>query len=298
MYTSHFGLTRKPFSLTPDPDYLYLSPRHKKALTILEYGLMSQAGFTVITGDIGSGKTTLINHILDNIGDDFTVGLISNTHAALGELLTWVLAAFGVTTQVENKAQRNQLLVLFLQKLRTKKRRAVLIIDEAQNMSIETLEELRLLSNVNRGADVILQIILVGQPELVKKLKAPELVQFAQRVSVAFHLTPLNYEQTKKYIYHRLTVSGGEEDIFTRSACAAVYYFSGGVPRLINNICDLSLVFTLADDDKNVSLQTIISVVKEKKAAGIIPLMNRQNEERKKIRKLILEFHSIDLEKI
>lgn len=288
MYTSHFGLKKKPFSLAPDPEYLYLSPLHKKALTVLEYGLMSQAGFTVITGEIGSGKTTLIHHLLNNIDDDFTVGFITNTHVAQGDLLTWVLSAFDVNVTGENKAQRNQLLVKFLRQLHANQRRAILIIDEAQNMDLDTLEELRLLSNINSASDLILQIVLVGQPELIKKLKQPELLQFAQRVSVAFHLTPLSYEQAEKYIYHRLKIAGGSSEIFTRPACLAVYYFSGGVPRLINNICDLSLVFALAEDEKQVSLQTVIDVVKEKRASGIVPLVAMESGERQKIRELIL----------
>jgi len=298
MYTSHFGLTKKPFSLAPDPDYLYLSPRHKKALTILEYGLMSQAGFTVITGEIGSGKTTLIQHVLNNIDDDVVIGLITNTHATLDDLLSWVLTAFDINVEGENKAQRNQLLVNFLRQLQASQRRAVLIIDEAQNLDLETLEELRLLSNINTGSDVLLQIVLVGQPELVEKLKKPELIQFAQRVSIAFHLTPLDYEQAEKYIVHRIKIAGGSDELFTPSACAAIYYFSGGVPRLINNICDLSLVFTFADDEKQVTLQTVIDVIKEQKSGGITPMSAKKGEDIKKIRETILESDKVDLEKV
>ncbi len=298
MYTSHFGLTKKPFSLTPDPDYLYLSPCHKKALTILEYGLMSQAGFTVITGEIGSGKTTLVHHLLNNLENEFSVGLLSNTHTDLGDLLTWVLAAFGINVEAENKAQRNQLLVDFLHQLQASQRRAVLIIDEAQNMSLETLEELRLLSNVNDGREVILQIVLVGQSELAEKLKKPELIQFAQRVSIAFHLTPLSYEQTEEYIYHRLAIAGGKAELFSKTACAAIYYFTNGVPRLINNICDLALVFAFAEDEKSVSLQTVIDVIKEKKSGGIVPISPKSGSDSEMIRKSILESDKIDLEKV
>jgi len=296
MYTDHFGLTKKPFSLAPDPDYLYLSPRHIKALTILEYGLMSQAGFTVVTGEIGSGKTTLIHHLLNSLDDEFSVGLITNTHIALGDLLTWVLAAFGINVEGENKTQRHQLLVDFLRQLYTSQRRAVLIIDEAQNMSLETLEELRLLSNINNGSEVILQLVLVGQPELAEKLRRPELTQFAQRVSIAFHLTPLSYEQTEKYIHHRLVIAGGKVDLFGKNICAAIYYFSDGVPRLINNICDLALVFAFADDEKTVSLQTVIDVIKEQKAGGIVPMSIAKGSDSERIRKSILESDQVDLE--
>jgi len=298
MYTDYFGLTKKPFSLAPDPDYLYLSPRHIKALTILEYGLMSQAGFTVVTGEIGSGKTTLIQHLLNNLDDEFSVGLITNTHIALGDLLTWVLAAFGINVEGENKTQRHQLLVDFLRQLHASQRRAVLIIDEAQNMSLETLEELRLLSNINNGSEVTLQLVLVGQPELAEKLRRPELIQFAQRVSIALHLTPLSYEQTEKYIHHRLAIAGGQVDLFSKNVCAAIYYFSDGVPRLINNICDLALVFAFADDEKTVSLQTVIDVIKEQKSGGIVPMSSSKGSDSERIRKSILESDKVDLEKV
>ena len=297
MYTEHFALTKKPFALTPDPDFLYLSPRHKKALTILQYGLMSQAGFTVVTGEIGSGKTTLISHLLNHIEDDCTVGLITNTHSSFGDLLTWVLAAFDIKTIVEDKAQRYQLLVDFLKQQFAKQRRAVLIVDEAQNMDLQTLEELRLLSNINSGSEIMLQLVLVGQPELVDKLRSPELIQFAQRISIEFHLTPLNYEQTEKYIYHRLKVVGGSLGLFTKTACAAVYYFTGGVPRLINNICDLAMVYAFAEDEETIELQTVLDVVKEKQAGGIVPLKAVQNDDAKIIVELIKKQESIDLTK-
>ncbi len=298
MYTSYFGFTKKPFTLSPDPEFLYLSPKHKKALTILQYGLKSQAGFTVITGAIGAGKTTLIRHTLKTMDEECEVGLITNTHAAFGDLLTWVLAAFDIKEKGQDKAERYQIFVDFIRKQHELQRRVVLIVDEAQNMDLQTLEELRLLSNINVDQDVVLQLVLVGQPELVDKLKAPELIQFAQRISVEYHLTPLNYEETKKYICHRLLTVGGNSWLFALSACAAIYYFTDGVPRLINNICDLSLLFAFAEDKENVSLQTVIDVVKEKKVGGIVPLYDKQGKEMEMIRKIILDKDNIDLEKI
>ena len=298
MYTSFFGLVKKPFSLTPDPEFLYLSSNHKKALTVLKYGLMSQAGFTVITGAIGAGKTTLVRHILNTMGEDCDVGLISNTHSAFGDLLTWVLSAFGVEHDARDKAERYQNFVKFIEQQYNKGHRVVLIVDEAQNMDLQTLEELRLLSNINVGQDVMLQIVLVGQPELLEKLQAPELTQFAQRVSVGYNLNPLNLEETKKYIYYRLLIAGGSTQLFTPSACLAIYYFTTGVPRLINNICDLSLLYGFAEDEKIVSLQTVIEVIKEKKIGGITPLNGQKGEVFEKIRKNILDKSGVDLGKV
>ncbi|MCF6203632.1 MAG: AAA family ATPase [Methylococcaceae bacterium] len=298
MYTSFFGLVKKPFSLTPDPEFLYLSPNHKKALTVLKYGLMSQAGFTVITGAIGAGKTTLVRHILNTIDEESIAGLISNTHTAFGDLLTWVLSAFNIEHDARNKAERYQKFVEFIQMEWAKQRRVILIVDEAQNMELQTLEELRLLSNINVGQDAVLQIVLVGQPELLTKLQAPELIQFAQRVSVGFNLSPLNFQETKKYIYYRLLIAGGSTQLFTPSACSAIYYFTTGVPRIINNICDLSLLFAFAEDEKIVSLQTVIEVIKEKKIGGITPLDGRKGKAYEEIRKNILANDKIDLELI
>lgn len=298
MYTSFFGLTKKPFSLTPDPEFLYLSPKHKKALTILKYGLMSQAGFTVITGAIGAGKTTLIRHVLNVIDDNCEVGLITNTHAAFGDLLTWVLSSFGIEHHSQDKAGRYQIFVDFVHEQYEQQRRVILIVDEAQNMEIQTLEELRLLSNINVGQDVMLQLVLVGQPELIDKLKAPELVQFAQRISVGYDLQPLSFEETKKYIYYRILIAGGSAQLFTPHACAAIYYFTGGVPRLINNICDLSLLFAFAEDEKIISLGIIVDVVKEKKLSGIMSVCSHNGAIFDKIRATILEKDNVDLEGI
>ena len=269
MYTKFFGLIKKPFSLSPDPTFLYLSPKHKKALTTLKYGLVSQASITVITGDIGSGKTTLIMTVLAKVENQCTVGLITNTHSSFGDLLTWVLASFNIPHETKNKAERYQIFANFLSEEHKKQRRVILIVDEAQNMDIETLEELRLLSNVNIADHIKLQMILVGQPELVDKLNQPELVQFAQRISIEYHLKPLNFEETQNYIVHRLQIAGGDPGIFTEAATATVFYYTEGVPRLINNICDLAMVFAFASESRKVSWKTIIEVVNERKTGGI-----------------------------
>lgn len=269
MYTKFFGLTKKPFSLIPDPSFLFLSPKHKKALTTLQYGLVSQAGFTVITGEIGSGKTTLVRSLLNKLSSDCEVGLITNTHSAFGDLLTWVLAAFKIESSATNKAERYQAFVDFITQKNETDKRVVLIVDEAQNMDIQTLEELRLLSNINVSQDIMLQLVLVGQPELVEKLNRPELVQFSQRISIEYHLQPLNYKETEQYIHYRLKVAGSKDIIFHPPACAALYYYSGGIPRLINNLGDLALVFAFAADKKKINWKVIVDVVSERTTGGI-----------------------------
>src|ERR1041385_6969922 len=195
MYEAFFNLKSKPFSLLPDPEFLFLSSRHSIALSLLEYSLTGQAGFCVITGDIGSGKTTLVRAFLGRVGREFSVGLISNTHAQVRDIAGWALTAFGQKQTSNNPAEVYQELMAYLIAEYGAGRQCILIVDEAQNLSIEALEELRLLSNINSGKDLLLQILLVGQPELLEKLKQPALRQFAQRIAVSHHLSPLSFAE-------------------------------------------------------------------------------------------------------
>ncbi|MCF7969737.1 MAG: AAA family ATPase [Methylococcaceae bacterium] len=302
MYTKFYGLTKKPFSLIPDPSFLFLSQKHKKALTTLQYGLVSQAGFTVITGEIGSGKTTLVRSLLKKIEVQCEVGLITNTHSAFGSLLTWVLAAFNIESTASNKADQYNAFVKFITQKSNAGIRVVLIVDEAQNMDIQTLEELRLLSNINTEQQIMLQLILVGQPELVDKLNQPELIQFSQRISIEYHLTPLNYEETEQYINFRLKVAGSTENIFLPSACAALFYYSSGVPRLINNLADLALVFAFAADKKEINWKVIVDVVRERTIGGIKRFEGKiclipNIAEIEKLRLALLEETGVDISK-
>jgi general secretion pathway protein A len=271
MYESFFGLKEKPFSLLPDPDFLFMSSKHSLALSILEYSLAGQAGFCAITGDIGSGKTTLIRTLLRRIGRDVTLGLISNTHNGLTDITAWALAAFGRGTNAQSDAEIYQELMHFLIGEYGAGRRCVLIVDEAQNLTVEALEELRLLSNINSDKDLLLQIILVGQPELLVKLKSPELAQFAQRISISYHLTPLSYLDTRRYIRHRLQIAGADRPIFSDAAIGAVQYFSGGVPRVVNAICDMSMVYGLADNKTDIDLDVVLRVITDRQASGVSP---------------------------
>jgi len=271
MYESFYGLSEKPFSLLPDPEYLYLSPKHQRALTLLQYGMMNQAGFSVICGDTGAGKTTLIRRLLTELGDETSVGLITNTHQSFGELLNWVLMAFGLDGEGKSKAQMHQLFIEFLIEQYAQNKHAVLIVDEAQNMSADTLEELRMLSNINADKDQILQVILAGQPALRETLRKPELMQFAQRIAVDYYLEALSSEETAAYIAHRLMVAGADRVIFTEQACNAIYKYSGGTPRLINLLCDTSLVYGYAEQNEVINVQLVHDVVREQHSNSIIP---------------------------
>ncbi|VAW68207.1 General secretion pathway protein A [hydrothermal vent metagenome] len=274
MYESFYGLKEKPFTLLPDPDYLYLSPKHQRALTLLEYGMMNHAGFSVICGDTGAGKTTLIRRLLTGLGDDTCVGLITNTHQSFGDLLNWVLLAFGLDGEGKSKAQMHKIFIEFLIDQYSQNKRTVLIVDEAQNMSADTLEELRMLSNINADKDQVLQVILAGQPALRDTLRKPELMQFAQRIAVDYYLEALSKEETRVYINHRLKVAGAKKEIFTAKACDAIYKYSRGTPRLINLLADTTLVYGFAEQSEMVVEQLVHEVVREQHSNSIIPTFN------------------------
>lgn len=280
MYESFYGLKEKPFSLLPDPAFLYLSRQHEMAITLLEYSLENQAGFCVITGKAGTGKTTLLRRLLNQIGDDVSIGLITNTHHSFGELLRWILHAFDLKDGGDNRARQHQVFTDYLIGQYAKNRRTMLIIDEAQNMSAAALEELRMLSNINSEKDLLLQVILVGQPPLRELLQHPELEQFAQRVAVDYHLDGLSSEETRGYIRHRLRVAGGEHELFTDDACEAVFVHSGGIPRLINLLCDLALVYAYAAQAAVVTGELIEQIVSEREQHGALPVFAAAPESR------------------
>jgi len=295
MYTEHFGLTHKPFNLVPDPQFLYMSPNHKKALTMLEYGLMSHAGFTVVTGEIGAGKTTLIRALLGKIDDDCVIGLINNTHESFGELMVWVLDSLEIESSATDNAGRYRDYINFVVEQHAQGRRVVLIVDEAQNLSVQALEELRLLSNVNIDSDIFLQLVLTGQPELIEKLNRPELVQFAQRIGVEFHLKALSYPETQNYIEYRLEVAGAKHKIFSNEACAVIYCYSEGIPRRINNLCDFALVYAFADDKTEIDVALIQDMMRDKKSSRIVEAKASENPDVKRVKSWLLEQHNIQI---
>lgn len=296
MYRQHFGLKDKPFNLAPDPDYLYLSSRHRIGLAMLEYGLMeTAAGLTVISGEVGAGKTTIVRKLLRRIDyREITVGLINNTGPFDGALMSYVVSAFQLPHEDRDDIALFRDFQKFLIGEYAQGRRVVLIVDEAQNLSATALEELRMLTNINADRDQLVQIMLIGQPQLLDILKQPALAQIAQRVSVEYHLGPLDLEEVGSYIRHRLEVAGGQPGLFSEDAIHATYYFSGGVPRLINTLCDYALVFGYAKGADHIDLETLLAVVKGRSIGGV----NRHiedNAELEQVRRQLLERHGVDL---
>jgi general secretion pathway protein A len=282
MYERHFGFKSKPFSLTPDPAFLYSSRQHAMAMTLLEYGLESKAAFSLLTGDIGSGKTTLVRHLLRGLGDQVAVGLISHTHGQFKSIHSWALSALGIVPAENTEvAQYTALIDSFVLEY-AKGRRTLLIIDEAQNLSLEVLEELRLLSNVNSERDLILQILLVGQPELRSKLSRPEMIQFAQRVSVDYHLKPLDRGETHAYVRHRLEVAGGSTTLFSADAIEFVHARTKGVPRLVNQLCDFGLLYAFADGRMTIDADLIAQVLRDRGNGVALPAMSSAAMESRK----------------
>ena len=278
MYETFYGFNEKPFTLLPDPEFLFLSKKHRMALTMLEYGVVNQAGFSVITGEVGAGKTTLIRKLLHNLDHDITIGLVSNSQCeTFEELLQWILFAYELEYTGKSKVELYQEFTSFLIQVYGKNRRAVLIIDEAQHLSANILEQLRMLSNVNADKHQVLQLILVGQPELRSILKRPELQQFAQRIAIDYHLLPLDLEETHKYICHRLTVAGGDAEIINDEGRELVWRYSRGVPRLINVLCDTALVYGFAEQESKISVKLLEDVIRDKQMS-LSPIMQVSSE--------------------
>lgn len=273
MYYAFYGFQRRPFSLLPDPACLFLSLQHQRALGMLEYALRSQAGFSVLTGDIGTGKTTLVRALINQSDQDLTVGLVNHTGRGLGRLSSWVLLAFGLDGLNDNPVRQHERFIDFAIEQYAEGRRTVLVVDEAQNLELERLEELRMLSNVNADKHQVLQTILVGQSGLRDTLRLPALAQLAQRVLVDFHLGPLTETDTAAYIAHRLRHAGGDPGLFTTGACIAVHRYSGGIPRLTNLICDLALVYGFAESRSAVTEDVVHIAARDREATGVAPAL-------------------------
>ncbi|MEM9010045.1 MAG: AAA family ATPase [Pseudomonadota bacterium] len=269
MYEQFYDLDRRPFMSAPDPDFLYWSSSHSSAFTMLRYGIVSRAPITVITGDIGAGKTTLIRQLLNELPEELTVGLVSNMQAGRGELLEWVMMALDQEIDAPSYValfRRFQDMVI---QAYAEGRRVLLIFDEAQNLGVEALEELRMLSNINAERDELLQIVLVGQPQLRQLIERPELTQFSQRISADFDLQPLSKDDVANYIDRRLEAAGASWEIFARHTCELIHEATGGVPRLINILCDLCLVYSYAAERKIVDDDILREFLNMAKARGI-----------------------------
>ncbi len=277
MYEKFYGFTDKPFNMTPDSKFFYPSAKHEEALNCLLLAISERNGFVVITGEIGSGKTTVCRTLLNRLDKTTKVALVLNTHLGKKELLTTILEDLDIEYRSTSKTHLLSALNKYLIEQASKDVNVVVIIDEAQNLTPAVLEEVRMLSNLETETEKLIQIILLGQPELKKKLAMPKLEQFRQRVVFHFHLEPLNREETSEYIKHRLKKAGNlASDIFTDAAIDEIYQHSKGVPRLINVICHNALISGLVYETKNISIETALEAIADT-ANGLSPESSSQS---------------------
>ena len=262
MYLSFYGLRETPFAPTPDPKFLFQSARHREALAQLIYGVRERKGFIVLTGEIGTGKTTLLRTLLERLNADTPVAYVHNSALDIEGLLEYVLQDWGVKSTAASHAQRLFELNEFLIDQHRKGSSPLLVIDEAQNLSVRTLEAVRMLSNFETTNQKLMQILLVGQPELRDKLDLPELRQLKQRIGLRCHIAPLSAEETRLYIRHRLRIAGASDaGIFTDGAIQKIADYSGGTPRVINIVCDHCLLSGFADSKKRIDAGTVSEAI-------------------------------------
>ncbi|CUH80867.1 putative secretion ATPase, PEP-CTERM locus subfamily [Tritonibacter multivorans] len=267
----HFGMPQRPFTSAPDPQFMYWSARHKRAQAVLDYGIMTCAPITLITGDIGLGKTSILRSLLNTPDPKLTIGLVGNASPEdRSEMLRLILIALGQTA-AEGIGYANlysQLEALLIEEYRAG-RRVILIFDEAQNLSVQSLEHLRMLTNINFAEHELVQLVLIGQPELRETLSRPELRQLAQRISANAALTELTAAEVREYVAHRLAVAGATRQIFSDSALELIYERSGGVPRVVNQICEYCMLYAFGDDAHEVTAETVELVVQENFVFGV-----------------------------
>jgi len=263
-YLDHFKLAEQPFRLTPDPEFLYWSKQHARAKAYMESTIWLADGFVVITGDIGSGKTTLLQSFLTELDDDIVYAVVSQTQLTPTQFLQAVLTEFGFKPFKKRKVELLDMLNMFLIEQYSNGKKVVLVVDEAQNLTKQVLEEIRMMSGIETHKEKVLRIILAGQPELKDTLDSPHLEQLMQRVRLRFHIGPLDRRETQEYIKRRLSVAGRENnDLFKKDSFDVIYLFSGGVPRLINTLCDTTLLCAFADDIHTVGAEDVMTAAQE-----------------------------------
>ena len=265
MYEEHFGLSKKPFQLSPDARFFYPSAEHQRALSFLQYGISQADGFIVITGNVGTGKTTLVQTLLDQLDDDeLTIGSIVTPNLEESDLLQVVADCFEIQTEETRKAKLLKAIEYFLQQQAKANRRVLLIVDEAQNIPAASVEELRMLSNFQLDGQPTLQIFLLGQQEFRATLLSDGFEQLRQRIIATYHLNPITQDETKVYIEHRLDVADWEgRPVFTDAAYEAIHKFTDGVPRRINNLCDRLLLFAFLEELEAIDADSVDTVASE-----------------------------------
>ena len=265
MYQQYFHFNSPPFSIAPDPHFIFMSGHHQEGLALLLYGIKQGGGFVALTGEVGTGKTTLCNCLLEQLPENVNIALVLNPKLNTLELLAAICDELQIEYDEEKQSLKHLIdrLNKHLLAAHANNRKTILMIDEAQNLSLDVLEQIRLLTNLETSKSKLLQIILVGQPELKHLLEKPELRQLNQRITARYHLPPLSYSETQEYISHRLAISGGQAALFNRAAVKKVYKLSKGIPRLINVICDRALLGAYADNQKMVTAKTVVQAAHE-----------------------------------
>ena len=265
MYLEHFGLLEAPFSIAPDPRYLYMSERHREALAHLLYGMETDGAFILLTGDVGTGKTTVSRCLLEQVPDDTNLALVLNPKLTSIELLQVICDELRISYDINNLSVK--LLVDYINRnllgAHAQGKKTVVLIEEAQNLDLDVLEQLRLLTNLETNERKLLQVILLGQPEFLDVLDLPELSQLAQRITARFHLGPLKYNEMQEYVSHRLAIAGCRRSLFVYGAIKRLYSYSGGVPRLINVICDRALLGCYVQNRHQVDKSTLVNAAQE-----------------------------------
>jgi type II secretory pathway predicted ATPase ExeA/TolA-binding protein len=277
MYEAFYQLKAKPFALLPDSSFLYPGSEHQAAYSLLEYGILSQAPFMVLTGDPGMGKTSLLQKLIAEHGSKHKIGLVTNARYDIEQLLPWILLSLGLSTKRLDPIEAYHIFSEFLAQESKRFRRVILIVDEAQSLGAELLEELRLLSNMNDGKTLKLQIILSGQPDLQTLLQRIDMTQFAQRIVVDYHLKPLSEIDTANCIRHRIQVAGGQPSLFTNKACALVHRLSRGNPRLINQVSDIALTYGYAEQARIITSKLVAQAALDRSKGGILPLAAKED---------------------
>jgi type II secretory pathway predicted ATPase ExeA len=273
MYKSYFGLRENPFNVNPDPRYLYLTKQIEEALTGLMYGIQTRKGFITLTGEVGTGKTTLVNRLLDWLRQRRTrTAFLFNSRMNTSHLFDFILAEFEIACESRTKSQQLMKLNQWLLERYRAGETAVLIVDEAQNLSYPVLEEIRMLTNLETSTEKLLQIVLSGQPELEEKLKLPQLRQLKQRITLRCKTAPLTKEQTHAYIAERLRIAGSGEQIFSPEAMDTVHMYSLGIPRVVNLLCEHALINTYVEQERLVSPKIVEDIAREFQLDEIEPI--------------------------
>jgi len=271
LYQNYFGFVEAPFNISPDPSFLYLSSSHREGLAQLSYGIKGRKGFIVLTGEVGTGKTTLVRTLLNDLGNTTHTALIFNTIVSARDLMRYVCEEYGLVEIKQASQDIHDYIVLlneFLLATYQRGENCALIIDEAQNLSADVLESVRLLSNFETSKDKLLQILLVGQPELAERLNSPELRQLKQRVTLRYRLRNLSLAESSDYIKNRLQIARGNTALFTQTAVETIYLYSRGIPRIINVLCDNGLLTTYALGRKEVDASIIREVAEDLNLRG------------------------------